>query len=68
MKAKQTYADGEGDFGGLETIVGCDRWAAKRLLGVTDGQQDGWRGRDCRNKLLSFYQQPYYIMKICVSL
>ncbi len=40
----------------------------KRLLGVTDGRQDGWRERGRRNKLLSFYQQPYYIMKICVSL
>ena len=39
MKAKQTYADGEGDFGGLETIVGCDRWAAGRMEGTGSPQQ-----------------------------
>ncbi len=39
MKAKQTYADGEGDFGGLETIVGCDRWAAGRMEGTGLPQQ-----------------------------
>ena len=39
MKAKQTYADGEGDFGGLETIVGCDRWAARRIEGMGSPQQ-----------------------------
>ena len=39
MKAKQTYADGEGDFGGLETIVGCDRWAARRMEGTGSPQQ-----------------------------
>ncbi len=39
MKAKQTYADGEGDFGGLKTIVGCDRWAAGRMEGTGSPQQ-----------------------------
>ena len=39
MKAKQTYADGEGDFGGLKTIAGCYRWAARRIEGTGSPQQ-----------------------------
>ena len=36
---RRTYTVVGGDFGGLETIVGCDRWTAGRMEGTGLPQQ-----------------------------